>query len=269
MLKRLFLITALLATIPGIWNGYYQTTEVVFEGIRETCYGTLLSKKSESGTWSYQMELDLNAPEEVRNFFKEYQDTDHFFYLNYFQDVTDGLLYWPYYPPEEFKILLYFPDTGTVIVSDPLDRYSLSSPFKAVIDHGRMSVERNYDYLKMIRITLCRAVILTIFAVVTAILYAQPYNNEIRYMILGNFLYQALINTLIALYSYRNGFSYVEYILLMWLPYLLWFLLQGFLLSKRARGVSMPYLCSFFSNAVAYFAGLLLVYVLPFLYTIQ
>ncbi|MBQ6559459.1 MAG: hypothetical protein IJL85_01380 [Erysipelotrichaceae bacterium] len=269
MFKRLLLVATLLLGVSGIWNGYYQTTEVTFVGIHETCYGTLLSKKSESGTWSYQLELDLNAPEEAMNFFKEYRDADHFFYLNYFQDVTDGLLYWPYYPPEEFKILLYFPDTGEIIVSDPLSRYSLSSPFKAVISNDLMRVERNYDYFKMTRITFYRAVILTIAAVITAVLYAQPYNNEIRYMILGNFIYQAILNTLIAFYSFKNGFSYVEYILIMWLPYLLWFLLQGYLLSRHARGVSMPYLCSFFSNAVAYFAGLLLVDVLPFLYTIQ
>ncbi len=269
MLKRLLVITALLVTVPGIWNGYYQTTEVTFKGIHETCYGTLLSKKSESGTWSYQLELDLDAPEEVTAFFKEYRDTDRFFFLNYFQDVTDGLLYWPYYPPEEFKILLYFPDSGTVIVSDPIERYSLTSPFKAVISDESMTVMRNYDYLKMVRIALYRTILLTIAAVVTAVLYAQPYSNEIKYMILGNFLYQTLINALIAFYSFKNGFSYVEYILLMWLPYLLWFLLQGLLLSKRARGVSMPYLCSFFSNAVAYFVGLLLVDIFPLLYTIQ
>ena len=268
MLKRLLLITFLIA-IPGIWNGYYQTTEVTFEGIQETCYGTLLSRKSESGTWSYQMELDLNAPQEIMDFFKGYQDADHFFYLNYFQDVSEGLLYWPYYPPEEFKILLYCPDSASVIVSDVIHRYSLSSPFKAVIDNGNITVQRNYNYRKLVLNVACRTLFGTFLAVLTAVLYAKPYNNEIRYMILGNLLFQAAINALISFYSFYNGFSYVEYILFMWLPYFLWFLLQGFLFSRHARGISMPYLCSFFSNAVAYFGGLLLVDVLPKLFTIQ
>ena len=71
----------LIGTDIGITNGYYQTTKIVFEDIEEPCYATLLSRYTVSGTWSTKLEYDLNAPEEVINFFDEYQDSDHYFYL--------------------------------------------------------------------------------------------------------------------------------------------------------------------------------------------
>lgn len=105
MFKKFMLIALLLTSTIGINNGYNQTTRITFNGINETCYGTLLSRTSVSGTWSSELSLDLSAPKEVKTFFKGFKDEDGFFYLNYFQDLTDGLLYWPFYPPEEFKVL--------------------------------------------------------------------------------------------------------------------------------------------------------------------
>ena len=82
----------------------------------------------------------------VKTFFKGFKDEDGFFYLNYFQDLTDGLLYRPFYPPEEFKVLLYFPDSDTFLVSDAsYHRYALSSTFEADILDGRIDLKANYD----------------------------------------------------------------------------------------------------------------------------
>ena len=90
-------------------------------------------------------------------FFRDYEDQDHYFFLNYIEDVSGGLLYWPYYPPEEFKVLLYFPETDTYLTTETsIKRYALTSKFKGVFEDGTIRLTRNYDYLKLFTNTLIR-----------------------------------------------------------------------------------------------------------------
>lgn len=269
MFKKFMLIALLLTSTIGINNGYNQTTRITFNGIKETCYGTLLSRTSVSGTWSSELSLDLSAPEEVKTFFKGFKDEDGFFYLNYFQDLTDGLLYWPFYPPEEFKVLLYFPDSDTFLVSDAsYHRYALSSTFEANIHDDMIDLKTNYDYAKLIMITLCRILISLVISFIVTFVFYKPIRKDHPIILTSNLVFQMILHTLISVYSYRYGFSIVEYFLFIWIFYLLFAFLQGYLYKKKALSIASPYFCALLSGVITYAAGLLLVDIVPSLFTI-
>ena len=268
MIKKCFICALLFIQPLLVSNGYYQATKIEFEDMEGPCYGTLLSRYSESGPYSSKKEMSYDAPKEVIEAFKNYEDPGHYFYLNYFQDVSGGLLLWHSYPPEEFKVLLYYPETDTFVSSNVLKRYALTSTYQASIRNGTIHLTRNYDYLRLVLITTIRILIGIVLTCAIAFFIGNPRKRDYKYIIIPTVFFQILIHTLISIYSFKNGFSHVEYIGIMWLPYLLIFLLQGYLYSNHARTIRIPYICSFISHLVTYGCGLLLVDVIPSLFTI-
>ena len=109
----------------------------------EECWGTLLSKKESTGpatVWDgteenarhkqneYYSYSDLDY--EIWKAFAEYQDPDGFYFLQEGWNVGDtSQISWTYYPPQTFKILLYFPESGTFISSGICERYAFDSYF--------------------------------------------------------------------------------------------------------------------------------------------
>ena len=268
MIKKLLVIGLLFLGKLGYFNGCYQTTTIEFEGIQETCYGTLLSKTSETGSWSYSKPIELDAPDNVMQFFREYEDDDHFFYLNYFEDVSGGLLYWPYYPPEEFKVLLYFPETDSFLTTEAsVSRYALTSKFKAVFENGTIRLTRNYNYLRLFINACIRFITGVLSAMLICMIMGKPLKKEIKYYLVSNIIFHLLLNIFISVFSYYNGFTMVEYFMFLWVPYLLLLVLQGYLYSRKTITGS-PWFCAFFSNLAAYGTGMLMVDFLPGLYTI-
>ena len=269
MLKRILLSGTIVLSLLNIFNGYYQTTKVEFENIEGTCYGTLLSEKTVSGSWDSKLSYDYPVPEEILSFFESYEDPDRYSYLNYLQDVSEGLLYWPFYPPEKFKVLLYWPDTQTYAVSEkPIERYALNSTYKADISDGTVHLVRNYNYGRLVAITLIRIAVLVTVSFLVTLLYTQSDKKAIRSFFLSTVPFQTILNLLISVYSFRNGFSVVEYYLFLWIPYILFFLLQGYIYRRKTNLYRSPFLCSFFGNLSAYAVGLLMADVIPALFTV-
>ena len=269
MLRKILIITlAILGPLHYVPNGYHQETKIIINGIDDTCYGTLLSSKTVSGYWSSQMELDLNAPEDVKEFFKNYKD-DKCHYLNYFQDVSEGLLHWFSFPPEEFKLLLYFPNTKTYYISDKVEsRYALNSAYIANIENGVIHLTRNYDYPQLIKITLLRIIIGIVVSIAVALLYSKPDNRYKKDIYTTNIIFHIILNILISIYSIKNGFGMFEYLGFTWIPYILFFIFQGHIYSNQYNVIHSPYFTSLYSNIATYALGMFLVDVFPRLFTI-
>ena len=84
---------------------------------------TLLSKEASSGPFGvYENDEETDhfnnefGPDEVWKAFINYQDKDGFYFISYFQECTDTFQ-WNYYPPNEFKVLIYFPESQSFITS--------------------------------------------------------------------------------------------------------------------------------------------------------
>lgn len=60
----------------------------------------------------------------------DYQDAEGFFFLGCYGEVTGGQMFcWSYYPPDTFKVLAYFPDSGTFAVGPVTDREEFSARY--------------------------------------------------------------------------------------------------------------------------------------------
>lgn len=101
-------------------TGPKPSVSVTFENMGdELCYGTLLSKTPSTGparAWDGTEDGKFyeGADEAVWRAFTEFKDEDGFYFLQWFWRADENkALNWRYYPPQTFKILLYYPDRAT------------------------------------------------------------------------------------------------------------------------------------------------------------
>lgn len=101
-------------------TGPKPSVSVTFENMGdELCYGTLLSKTPSTGparAWDGTEggKFYEGADEAVWRAFTEFKDEDGFYFLQWFWRTDENkALNWRYYPPQTFKILLYYPDRAT------------------------------------------------------------------------------------------------------------------------------------------------------------
>lgn len=168
-------------------TGPKPSVRVTFENMGdELCYGTLLSKTPSTGpagAWDGTEDgkpIFNGANETVWRAFTEFKDEDGFYFLQWFRRADENkALNWTYYPPQTFKILLYYPDratksgaadnsaggatrdskttaaSGAFCVSDVLKRYAFHSYYfvdmrnvqsETIGTIAKISVTQGYDY---------------------------------------------------------------------------------------------------------------------------
>lgn len=168
-------------------TGPKPSVRVTFENMGdELCYGTLLSKTPSTGptrAWDGTEDGKLifnGANETVWRAFTEFKDEDGFYFLQWFRRADENkALNWTYYPPQTFKILLYYPDratksgaadnsaggatrdsktsavSGAFCVSDVLNRYAFHSYYfvdmrnvqsETIGTIAKISATQGYDY---------------------------------------------------------------------------------------------------------------------------
>lgn len=146
MKRRLFcgsILALLLVCLLPLWaaadTGPKPSITVTPEGFGEdACYLTLLSQTETTGPWSKQESFaaskdsygDPEADEAIWTAFNDYQDAESFFFLGCYGEVTGGQVFcWSYYPPDTFKVLAYFPDSGTFAVGPATEREEFSARY--------------------------------------------------------------------------------------------------------------------------------------------
>ncbi len=122
------------------------------------CYATLLGATENNGPygkWGEDEWYDSSVPNEFPNretmlLFKEYAETDGFYFYGRGWKLSDGEeLAWTYYPPSRFKLLLYFPDTETFLVSQTYVTYAFHSYYQTDVGRlsdGKLSLSNAYGY---------------------------------------------------------------------------------------------------------------------------
>lgn len=141
----LLLFVLLFSAVASADMGPKPSVRITFSGRgEEACYGTLLSKEEYSGPAQVWDGTEENArhdqnpqclianpmPYDLWKAFVAYQDADGFYFLQQYWDVgAKGTLNWTYYPPETFKILLYYPQSNTFAVSGIYEREDFHSCF--------------------------------------------------------------------------------------------------------------------------------------------
>ena len=123
----IFAVTALPITAKADM-GPKPSVRIQFKNMSDDlCYGTLLSKEKCTGpaqVWdgTARNEQLYDLDRNIWKAFVDYKDPDGYYFLQRGWTVSEtGEIAWTYYPPEDFKILLYYPETGTLYQAEAMN----------------------------------------------------------------------------------------------------------------------------------------------------
>lgn len=146
MKKRIILLLSLFLLLPSFIqpaladSGPKPTTTILFHGLdREDCYATLLADEPNIGPWYVDQEYPEwlaqdGISEALFQSFHDYGVDDWYFVGLIFNLSENKELNWNYYPPNRFRVMLYFPGSERWVLSAPYDRYAFDSYYVAEYD---------------------------------------------------------------------------------------------------------------------------------------
>ena len=276
-MKKLFRTLLILALALALSTGAYADTgpkpsvTVNFENLpNEPVYGTLLCREPSRGP--YSSERDDYVPTErdevtdlaVWEAFRAYEDADGFYFLNEVFDCSDGGMRWGYYPPDNFKILLYFPESGTFLSSEAMSAYAFDSYYTAELSSEGMDVHRSYDYLRELLSLAARCVLTIALELIAALAFGFCSRRELLCIALVNTLTQIALNLAVNIVHYFSGmFTGVFIIMELFVTFVEAVIyrrelpLRGGKSARRSVGYAVT------ANALSAVAGLALARVIP------
>jgi len=264
-----------------------------FNGLSgENYYVTLLSSVESTGPYSAvtfnkdgKPDLDdrgfYTEDENAYNIylrFLEYRDTDGYYFLQFFQDCSETHRFsWTYYPPSNFKILLYFPDKDSFVVGGPYERYAFDSYFSAtitgevrpnVIYYDNMDVCRSYNYRGEVLSLIARIVLTIAVEMLIALLFTFRKRKQLLLILVVNLVTQIGLNIALNVINFNYGsMAFVfAFILLELAIFIIEAVLYTVLLRKLSDSVvpkwkTITY--ALVANAASFAAGLYLAYIIP------
>lgn len=213
MKRRLFcgsILALLLVCLLPLWaaadTGPKPSITVTPEGFGEdACYLTLLSQTETTGPWSKQESFAASkdsygnpeADEAIWTAFNDYQDAEGFFFLGCYGEVTGGQVFcWSYYPPDTFKVLAYFPDSGTFAMGPVTDREEFSARYivspsetgeTLLIEKARNQEAENKSFVGRLVLTLA-------LELAVAVVFAFRAKRQIITIVCMNLITQVGLN---------------------------------------------------------------------------
>ena len=212
-IKTLLCLTLALAlSVPALADMYPKpSVHVSLENLPDgPVYGTLLSPKSGTGPYSaddvyYRGDAGGEA---VFAAFREYEDADGFYFLNYIEDCSDGNYSWTYYPPDTFKLLLYFPETGEFRSSGIINAYAYDSWYTVdLAREGAIALEKSYDYGAELINFAARCVLTIALEIIIALAFGCRSRRELGFIALINAATQLSLNLAASAANYFGGVS--------------------------------------------------------------
>ena len=298
ILCTLFL-ACLLPTAAYADTGPKPSVKITFENMGDAlCYGTLLSETPSTGpssVWDGNEETAYHNgnerfPHALLDYetwkkFVEYEDSDGYYFLQHsvWEVSESGKLDWNYYPPQKFKILLYYPETGKFVASGIYERYAFDSYFTvdmAGVDIGAVSgdgetpsgddftADRSYEWGREAVSLVIRILITLAIEMGVALLFGFRKKRALLLLVTVNAATQILLNVALNVIQFRSGEAafVLGYVLLE----LAVFAAEAVLFSvlrKRLTDTEKPVwffvLYALAANAVSFGAGLLVANLLP------
>lgn len=228
-MKKKFALAALMLfaflfalPIPAFADmGPKPSVVVTFQNLKQqNCYVTLLAKEESTGPYgvynpTYNDKYMGDAPE-IWQKFVDYKDAGGFHFLQFYQKLgNDGVFKWGYFPPKEFKILMYFPDDNSFAVSpESYQSYAFSSYFtvdastlnKSPIPNGAaIHARQSYNYTGEALSLLVRTVITIAIELLIALPFGYLAKQQLGFIALVNVATQLILNILLNLVNYNQG----------------------------------------------------------------
>lgn len=200
----------------------------------ELCYGTLPSKTKTTGPASAWDGIEYHAKHnenksysyaafdyETWKVFAEYQDEDGYYFLQEGWKVSETKkIEWTYYPPQSFKILLYYPETQTFAVSGIYERYAFDTYYTVDMDGVHINevrceeangtpegleASRSYDYSQELISLAVRIVLTILIEMIIALLFGYRHKKQLLFLAGVNGGTQIVLNVLLNIINYKGG----------------------------------------------------------------
>lgn len=270
--------------------GPKPSVRVRFENMGdELCYATLISQHPSTGpqsVWDGD-EAHINnggVDMEIWRAFVEYEDADGFYFLQLAWQVNERKeLGWTYYPPQTFKILLYYPETDTFAVSGICHRYAFDTYYTVDMEGSdigsadydetlstdeRLVAFRSYQWRQEAGALAVRIVLTILVEMAVAIFFGFRGKKALLLLAGVNTVTQIVLNVLLNLIDfYRGGNAFIVFYILMELlvfaieAVLYAALMNRYAEKKRTRKFYVIYALA--ANAVSFGAGIVIANVFP------
>ena len=223
-MKRKILIAALMSVMTAVLLavcasadiGPKPSVQITFDtSFDDECWGTLISRSDSTGpATAYEKYKNARYSEEDAEYdiwraFVDYDDRDGYYFLQEMWRVSDDRkLNWTYYPPSEFKILLYYPSSGEFAVSGVYGRYAFDSYFAAHVNQsdGSVTAAASYDYTWETVSLVCRAVLTVLIELFAAYLFGYREKKLVLFILAANVITQLGLNIALNVVNYRSGY---------------------------------------------------------------
>lgn len=237
--KRLLCLCLCLGILTSMFSfsvnadiGPKASVHILFENMGdELCYGTLLSKAESTGPQSvwdgdedniYNYDLDID----IWRAFVEYEDEDGYYFLQCAWKVSEKKeIAWTYYPPNSFKILLYYPETEMFIVSDIYERYAFDTYYtvdmlgidisgddfgsveldEELSSNARLNAYKSYMWRQEALALVARIFITIVIEMLVALLFGFRGKKAILTLVAVNTATQIVLNLLLNLINFKSG----------------------------------------------------------------
>ena len=282
----LALLVSLIVTAWGD-TGPKPSVRVSFDNMDGVlCYGTLLSERKSTGpasAWDGDPDHAQHNGMEGYGFmaldeatwqkFVDYADADGYYFLQEGWLITEeeGIA-WTYYPPNPFKILLYFPETDTFKTSGIYERYAFDSYFTVDMEqtdeNGLLLAKRNYQYGPELLSFLARVVLTFAIEMALALAFLFREKKQLLLLLAVNGGTQIILNAALSIIDYHMG--YIGFVLLYILFELIITVIEAvvyamylprFSVRPRKRWVCVAY--AIVANYLSFHAGLFIASRLP------
>ena len=271
------LMLALLPTAAFADMGPKPSVRIGIEGLDpdEPCWGTLLSEEASTGpSRAYDGENARvgEAGEDVWRAFVDYEDPDGYYFLQELWPCSeDGRLWWTYYPPEEFKLLLYFPETGEFVSSGKCSAYAFTSWFDARLSDGELALSKSYDYSgAIVNFAVRCALTVALECAAAYFIFRLRTPGRLKAVAAVNVITQLALNLVVNIIAYFAGSFMIAF--RFFLLECLVFAAEGALYDMffRRAGEPVPvkrcWALSLVGNLMSYALGLWLAYAVPGLF---
>lgn len=238
----------------------------------EKYYMALLSKEKGTGPWSVNRGYEAHyGDEDIWQRFSTYNDTDGYYFIGNFKECSETNSFsWTYYPPENFKILIYVPSHDKFIVrSDHYERYAFHSYYdiEVSLNNSTIEVAKFYSYAKEIIAFALRMVICIIIELFVAYLFGFKRKIYLLIIVITNIITQIFLNGTLQFLVYKIGpwgLNFSAYFSLEIMIFVIEAICYNIMLYKRTSEKRLhPWVYSLTANSISLILGLILSMIVP------
>jgi len=190
---------------------YYST--ILSKSTFEPGAGYVYGDANNSTEWYQKLSQE---EQEAVNAFAAYQAQEGFNFFPIMWDSSKSVINWGYMPPDEFVLLVYFPESGRMLESNICHTYAFDSYFAVdlsdvsgdtiSVDSGYgISVQPSYQVGEWILEFLSRVLVTIVVELVVALIFGYWEKRTLLFFAIVNVATQILLNIVLSIANVNYG----------------------------------------------------------------